>query len=121
MSWLNDVCKAVNYDEMRITEKRLHCLFYNLLNILIFKYFYFFRLAVGVGNGQYELYKENSNMDMGRAVGGVFVTKNLTGPHYEIVGQACLANIHSGKTNIETVDFNILGAEAKAEIGYEDI
>ena len=74
-----------------------------------------------MGNGQYELYKENSNMDMGRAVGGVFVTKNLTGPHFEIVGQACLANIHSGKTNIETVDFNILGAEAKAEIGYEDI
>ena len=23
MTWLNDVCKAVDYDEMRITEKRL--------------------------------------------------------------------------------------------------
>ena len=60
----------------------------------------------------------NSQMDMGRAVGGVFVTKNLLGPHYEIVGQACLANIHSGKTNLETVDFNILEADAKAEIRF---
>ena len=49
------------------------------------------------------------------------MTKNLTGPHYSIVGKADLANIHSGKTNIETVDFNILGAEAKAEIRFEDI
>ena len=71
-----------------------------------------------MGNGQYTMYKENSNMDMGRVVGGVFVTKNMTGPHYEIVGQACLANIHSGKTNIETVDFNVLTADAKTEIRY---
>lgn len=77
-----------------------------------------FRLAIGMGNGSYELYKQNSQMDMGRAVGGVFVTKNLLGPHYEIVGQACLANIHSGKTNLETVDFNILEADAKAEIRF---
>ena len=49
------------------------------------------------------------------------MTKNLTGPHYSIVGKAELANIHSGKANIETVDFNILGAEAKAEIRFEDI
>ena len=81
----------------------------------------FFRLAVCVGNGKYELYKESSNIDIGKAVGGVYVTKNLTGPHYSIVGKADLVNIHSGKTNIETVDFNILGAEAKAEIRFEDI
>ena len=60
-------------------------------------------------------------MDMAKAVRGGYVTKNLTGPHYSIVGKADLANIHSGKTNIETVDFNILGAEAKAEIRFEDI
>ena len=75
-------------------------------------------MAIGKGNGSYELNKENSQMDMAKAVGSVFVTMNLLGPHYALIGQACLANIHSGQSNFETVDFNVLSADAQAEIRY---
>ena len=110
MTWLNGVLKAVNYDQMKIAEKRydqggfrenqffLEGTFNHLLEFIWLNHTLnwrlnspgvvskHFRLAIGMGNGSYELYKQNSQMDMGRAVGGVFVTKNLLGPHYEIVG-----------------------------------
>ena len=73
------------------------------------------RLAVGMGNGTYQLYQD-SNMDTGSVVGGIFVTRNLLGPHYEIVGRAALFHIHQGGRQLETVDFNILSADAQAEI-----
>ena len=68
-----------------------------------------------MGNGSYELYEESSVMDMGKSVGGVFVTKNLLGPHYEIVGQACLINIHSGETNLDGVHFRCV----TQDLGHE--
>ena len=77
------------------------------------------RLAVGMGNGTYQLY-QYSNMNThgyyGSVVGGIFVTRNLCGPHYEIVGRAALFHIHQGGRQLETVDFNILSADAQAEI-----
>ena len=69
-----------------------------------------------MGEDNYVLYEENGNMDVGKAVAGIFVTKNYTGPHFALTGKADLVNIHSGKKNLETVDFSVLSAEAKAEI-----
>ena len=72
---------------------------------------------LGFGNGKYKLHKETEELDLGNAVGGLFVTKNLTGPQFKIVGKAGLANIHtSGTSNLDSVNFDVLSAETKAEI-----
>jgi len=95
MSWQDDVKKAAGYDDMKLTESKL---------------------VVYFGDDKYVAYKENDNMDIGEAKSGVVVTKNALCPHFSLVAKANLINIHSGKSPLEAVDFDILSADAKAEI-----
>ena len=44
------------------------------------------------------------------------MTKNMTGPHFELVSQLGLVGLHAGAKSIETVDFNMLSTSARAEI-----
>lgn len=86
--------KAANYDQMQIGESVLLIYF---------------------GEDKY-VASHDQYMDVGNAKSGVIVTKNLSGPHFALVAQAGLINIHSNKTGIEAVDFNILNASAQAEV-----
>jgi hypothetical protein len=72
-------------------------------------------LLLYLGNEEYVL-SHDKFMDVASAKSGVIVTKNVTGPKYALVAKASLINIHSNKTGLEAVDFDILSAEAKLEV-----
>ena len=86
--------KAANYDEMKVGQSVLLIYF---------------------GEDKY-VASRDQYMDVANAKSGVIVTKNLLGPHFALVAKAGLINIHSNKTGIEAVDFDILNASAQAEI-----
>ena len=93
--WQDAVKLAADYDNMKLTESKL---------------------IVYFGEEKYVAYVENSNMDVASAKSGILITKNALCPHYSLVAKANLINIHSGKSAIEAVDFDILSADAKAEV-----
>ena len=88
---------------------------------------------VSNGNHVFQKYDEQSKstIDIGRVQAGVFITKNfssqlwgveLTGPHFEIVGQVDFIHaVHNGKSEFDVVDVTLLSPKANAGIsqGYK--